>query len=72
MAKDLTWKQRLVLEFIKEHIMLHGFAPTASEVAEHFHTNIYAAQKHIDRLYVKGYVRKFPRAPRGLVVLKDD
>lgn len=71
MAKDLTVRQKAVLEYISEFIMLHGFAPTAKEIADNFHTNLWAAQKHIDRLYVKGYIRKLPRVPRGLIVVKD-
>lgn len=70
MSKGLTIKQRAVLDFIDEFIMFHGFAPTAQEIANEFHTQLWAAQKHIDRLYIKGYIRKIPKAPRGLVVLK--
>jgi len=67
--RPITTKQKEVLVYIEQQIMLHGHAPTAAEVAFYFNISLRPAQKHIDSLYVKGYIKKIPGVARGIVVL---
>lgn len=53
----LTKKQAEILEYIREHIEDHGYAPSYREIAEHFHLSSPATvHQHIKTLLEKGCV----------------
>jgi repressor LexA len=67
--RKLTDRQEEVLNYIKEFLQINNFAPTSGEIATHFNINLRPAQKHVERLYVKGYINKIFNVTRGIVVL---
>lgn len=57
--KELTGRQRQLLEFIEEHIHIHGFPPSIREMADHMgirSTN--GVNDHLKALRKKGYIQK--------------
>ena len=65
-----TKRQQAVLEFIREHIINQGLAPTVREVAGHFgFASPLSAQLHITALIKKGYLKKTPFKQRALEIV---
>jgi repressor LexA len=64
--KNLTEKQRNVLEFISNCLSERGTVPTVREVAAHFGITIGPAQRYLKTLEHKGYLRHTPGAARGI------
>lgn len=56
--KDLTEKQTLVYDFIKEYIMIKGYAPSIRDVAKRFKMTPRGAQQHVIALEKKGYIKR--------------
>jgi repressor LexA len=57
--KELTERQRQLLEFIEEHVRTHGFPPSIREMADHMgirSTN--GVNDHLKALERKGYISK--------------
>lgn len=57
--KELTDRQRQLLEFIEDHIRIHGFPPSIREMADHMgirSTN--GVNDHLKALMKKGYIAK--------------
>ena len=55
----LTKRQKEFLDYIKEYIAEHGFAPTLEEIGEHFTLNSLATvHKHLANLEAKGLIRR--------------
>jgi repressor LexA len=57
--KELTERQRQLLEFIEEHVRTHGFPPSIREMADHMgirSTN--GVNDHLKALTKKGYIAK--------------
>ncbi|MBF0565043.1 MAG: repressor LexA [Nitrospirae bacterium] len=66
-AKALTDRQREVFEFIKGHVVSHGYPPTIREICGQFgFSSPLSAQQHVDALVKKGYVRKAAAKQRAL------
>ena len=63
----LTHRQREVLEFITRQVRERGIVPSVREVAHHLGLRSPAtAQRHIQALVEKGYLRRLPGQMRGL------
>ena len=68
--KDLTQKQRKVLDFIKAFYKKHSYAPSLAEIAAHFKwASVNASKQYVEVLVKKGFVVKDSRAHRNIVVL---
>ncbi|MFH1687221.1 MAG: transcriptional repressor LexA, partial [bacterium] len=66
-GKELTDRQRAVLEFIEQGILGRGLAPTIREIGQRFaikSTN--GVRQHLNALVRKGYLRKQALISRGL------
>jgi len=63
--KDLTEKQTLVYDFIKEYIMIKGYAPSIRDVAKRFKMTPRGAQQHVIALEKKGYIKR-GKGPRTI------
>jgi len=69
-TKPLTPRQKQVLDYIKEYISQHDYAPTYEEIGQAVRLSSTATiHNHIRALVKKGYIQKQPNVTRGLVVL---
>lgn len=67
MKTPLTRRQTSVLAFIQKYLRQNGFPPTIREVARRFQiASPRGAQKHLDALQAKGYLRRTPGRSRAL------
>ena len=71
MSKDLTDKQQLIFEFIKEKIIDSGFPPTVREIGDRFGITVKGAYDHLKAIEKKGYIRTEQNKSRAIVVLND-
>lgn len=70
MARELTVRQKRVLEFIKGFIRGHGYPPTVRDIGRHFGLQPRAIFDHLQALERKGYIERRSSGARALV-LKD-
>lgn len=67
--KDLTEKQKLVLQFIEKYQMKNGKSPTLRETREYLNVSSdNSVLKHLNALIAKGYIQK-DETPRGIALL---
>ena len=67
MKKNLTNRQRVILEFIRDRIREHGNSPTIREIGGHFGiSSTNGVRQHITALIKKGYLKKQALISRGL------
>jgi repressor LexA len=66
--KDLTEKQRRILEFLKEYAKNHGYPPTVREIGAHFKFLWAAARGHLQALQRKGFIKLNPSKSRGIEI----
>lgn len=65
----LTKRQKEVLDFVKKHISLKGYAPSLEEVTKHFKLSaISTAHHHIKTLVDGGYLLKNEYHPRAISI----
>ncbi len=70
MAKELTKRQRDVLDFIAEMIQKKGFPPTIREVGNKFKiSSTNGVRAILSALTQKGYIRRKPLLSRGIELL---
>ena len=68
----LTKKQHQVLEFIKQYLKKHGYAPNYEEIAHGINTSSRgSASKHISALIDKGLLHKTANASRSLELVTE-
>lgn len=66
-------KERIILDFIMQFIDRFGYAPTLKEIGEACHMHSPATiHEHIEKLRMKGYIKKLDGASRGLEVVRDN
>ena len=66
MAAPLTPTQRRVLDFLKEFVERHRFAPTAAEIAGRFGIAVKNGFYYLELLERKGYIRRKRHHPRRI------
>ena len=67
--KDLTPRQRQVLEYIDEQVRQRGFPPSVREIGEAVGlTSTSTVHAHMTALVNKGYLTRHPSRPRALEV----
>lgn len=67
--KTLTRMQGLILEFLKDYLVRHGYPPTVREIGNHFNILWPAARQHLRALEKKGFVRITSSRSRGIEIL---
>ena len=72
MAKDLTDKQQLILNFIKESINDSGFPPTVREIGDKFGITVKGAYDHMKAIEKKGFIKTEHNKSRAIVIMDDD
>jgi repressor LexA len=71
MGKELTARQREILDFIRETIEGKGFPPTIREIGEKFKiTSTNGVRAILSALSRKGYIRRKPLVSRGIELAK--
>lgn len=68
--KELTLRQRAVLDFITEHIKAHAYPPTMREIGEHFVISVKGAYDHVEALRKKGFIRLGDKRSRTIEIIK--
>lgn len=66
MAAPLTPTQRRVLDFLREFVERHRFAPTAAEIASSFGIAVKNGFYYLELLERKGYIRRKRHHPRRI------
>jgi REP element-mobilizing transposase RayT len=70
-VKQLTEKQRTVLDFVGRYARQHGFPPTLREIGQALGLpNISAVRGHLEALEKKGYITKDPDKARSIRVVR--
>lgn len=70
--RELTEKQRQILEFIVERIEERGAPPTMREIADRFAFASTASVKgHLDALEKKGFIQRREWTARGIELIKE-
>ncbi len=72
MTKDLTDKQQLILNFIKESINDSGFPPTVREIGDKFGITVKGAYDHMKAIEKKGYIKTEHNKSRAIVITDDE
>jgi repressor LexA len=66
--KELTTKQKHILDFLIEHTKNHGYPPTVREIGKHFRFLWAAARAHLKALERKGFIKLNPAKSRGIEI----
>ena len=64
--KQLTKRQRKVLDFIKAFIETRGYPPTYKEIGKHFSMSAFRARYHLERIEKKGFINLQAGKPRTI------
>ena len=73
MYLDLSPKQILILEFIKEQIALKGYPPSVRETCEAVGLkSTSTVHSHLNKLEKYGYIRRDATKPRAIEVLDEN
>ena len=69
MVRELTDRQREILDFVVRWVEEQGFPPTLQEIASKFRlASVNAVRDHLKALERKGYLRRRPGASRSLTL----
>lgn len=69
----ITDKQREILEFIKQNILLKGYPPSVREICEAVRLkSTSSVHSHLETLEKNGYIRRDPTKPRTIEILDDE
>jgi repressor LexA len=70
MSKNLTQRQKEILEYIRKFRDEKGYPPTIREIATWFgFTSTFGVQRHLDALRKKGYLSKDSNTSRGFTLV---
>ncbi len=71
--KELTERQREILDFINQFLGENGYPPTLREIGKHFQiSSTFGVKRHLDALEKKGYLNVESNASRGISLIKED
>ncbi|MCF8241175.1 MAG: transcriptional repressor LexA [Melioribacteraceae bacterium] len=69
MKKELTERQKDILEFIRQNASLNGYPPTYREIGKRFGiASTFGVKRHIDALIKKGYITSESNASRAISI----
>lgn len=70
--RELTLRQKQVLNAIREHILQEGYPPSVREIGERLGVrSSCTVQRHLEALTVKGYLRRDGSKARTLEIVND-
>ena len=71
--KDLTSRQREILELIKSHLKDKGFPPTRADISRTLGFKSHnAAEQHLRAIEKKGFISILAGASRGIVLNEEE
>ncbi|MGN0728432.1 transcriptional repressor LexA [Treponema sp.] len=70
--KNLTDRQKEVLEFIARFTNENGYPPTVREIGDNFGISLRAVQDHIAACQKKGYLSQCQKRSRSIRVLREE
>lgn len=71
--KNLTPRQKRVLDFIVRFSKSKGYAPSLEEIASHFKLKaVSTVHQYVKVLVAKGYLKKEENQPRGMLPIEGD
>lgn len=71
--KDLTSRQREILELIKSHLKYKGFPPTRADISRTLGFKSHnAAEQHLRAIEKKGFISILAGASRGIVLNEEE
>lgn len=69
--KPITKKQSIALDYIKDYLTVHPYAPSLKEIADALNLKSASTAKALtDQLAVKGYITYLPGQHRSIAVVK--
>jgi len=72
MATILYRRQKQIFDYITENIEKYSYAPTLTEIAEHFGlSSLATVHEHLEVLEKKGLIRRYKGAVRGIEVIEQ-
>lgn len=71
MTRQLTDKQQLILNYIREKIAESGFPPTVREIGDRFGITVKGAYDHLKAIEKKGHIKTEQNKSRAIVVLDE-
>ena len=69
--KEITERQKEVLNFISQFTENNDYPPTVREISDNFKISLRAVQDHITALQKKGYLTQCQKRARSIRVLTD-
>ena len=73
MYLDLTSKQAMIFEFIKEQQLLKGYPPSVREICSAVGLkSTSTVHSHLNKLEKLGYIRRDPTKPRAIEILNNN
>jgi len=73
MKKELTDRQRDILDFINQFLAENGYPPTLREIGKKFEiSSTFGVKRHLDALEKKGYLHVESNASRGISLIRED
>ncbi len=70
---DLTRKQKMILEFIKEQQLAKGYPPSVREICNHVDLkSTSTVHSHLNKLEKLGYIKRDPSKPRAIEILDNN
>jgi repressor LexA len=73
MPGKISAKQKEILDYIKDEILLKGYPPTVREICEKVGLrSTSSVHSHLSTLEENGYIRRDPTKPRAIEIIDDD
>jgi len=73
MAKTLTAKQQIILDFLKSEIRQNGYPPSVREICDAVGlSSTSTVHAHLETLERKGFIRRSPTKNRSTEILEED
>lgn len=69
--KDITDKQREVLDYIRQYRREHKYSPVIREIAKHFDISVKAAYDQVRALHKKGAISITQGVSRSIVPVEE-
>ena len=69
--KQLTEKQKVVYDYIRDFIKTHGYPPSLGEISKSCSFSPKTAFDYIKILEKKGYIEKSSKIARGIRIIEE-
>jgi repressor LexA len=71
MSKNLTLRQKEIINFIDSYFKKNNFPPTLKEIGENFKITLKGSFDHIKALHKKGFITYTPKKSRSIGLVKS-